>query len=188
VNGWPRFTVHYPKDWVERPLFAGGDAFKAEAPGPVRSAGFSVVVVSFLFPLEKFAEACLPVFRASGATNATIVSDKPSRLRDGTPAREVEVDSVNNGTPAKWVAVAVKKDDVVIHANMTSLGGDIGDDLKAFLYSLEFQPDKDKPVKVPPDVQEFLDKHNNDLVSHDLAKVMTHYSDRYLNSGKKKRE
>ena len=43
-------------------------------------------------------------------------------------------------------------------------------------------------MKVPPDVQEFLDKHNNDLVSHDLAKVMTHYSDRYLNSGKKKRE
>jgi hypothetical protein len=21
VNGWPRFTITYPKDWVERPLF-----------------------------------------------------------------------------------------------------------------------------------------------------------------------
>jgi hypothetical protein len=69
-----------------------------------------------------------------------------------------------------------------------SPNGKIGEDLKAIIYSIEFEPDKDKPVKVPPDVQEFLDKHNNDVVSHDLAKVMAHYSDRYLNSGEKKGE
>ena len=187
VNGWPRFTVHYPKDWLEVPLLAG-DAFRVAAPGPARSAEFTVVVTSYPAPLETLARACLPVFRAVGATNPTLVSDKPSQLKDGTPAREIEIDFVINGTPTKWVAVAVKKSDVVIHVDITALGGKMGDDLKAFLYSLEFQPDQDEPVKVPPDVQEFLDKHSNDVVSHDVAKVMSHYSDRYLNSGEKKGE
>ncbi len=189
VNGWPRFTVHYPKDWVERPLPpGGGDAFSAGAPGPARSAALSVGVGSYPAPLETFARVCLPVLRAMGATNPTLVSDKPSQLKDGTPAREIEIDFVINGTPTKFVAVAVKKGDVVIYANMRSPGGKMGDDLKAFLYSLEFQPDQDEPVKVPPHVQEFLDKHCNDVVSHDVAKVMSHYSDRYLNSGEKKGE
>jgi len=38
-------------------------------------------------------------------------------------------------------------------------------------------------VKVPPDVQEFLNRHRDDNVSHDIAKVMSHFSDKYLNSG-----
>ena len=43
-------------------------------------------------------------------------------------------------------------------------------------------------MKVPSDVQEFLDRYRNDVLSHDLTKVMTHYSDRYLNSGTRKGE
>ena len=43
-------------------------------------------------------------------------------------------------------------------------------------------------MKVPPDIREFLDKFSSAMVSHDLAKVMTHYSDRYLRSGEKKGE
>ena len=84
--------------------------------------------------------------------------------------------------------LATNKGDVLIHVSLVSYAGKVGDDQKAILYSLQFEPDKDKPAKVPPDVQEFLDKHSNDIVSHDLAKVMTHYSDRYLNSGEKKGE
>ena len=66
--------------------------------------------------------------------------------------------------------------------------GPIGDDLKAILYSLEFQPGFDVPVKVPPDVQELLDKYRNDVVSHDVEKVMTHFSDGFLDSGTRKGE
>jgi len=77
---------------------------------------------------------------------------------------------------------------MLVHVEVTSLSGKVGEDLRAIPYSLRFQPEKDVAIKVPPDVQEFLDKHNNDLVGHDLAKVMAHYSDRYLNSGNKKRE
>jgi hypothetical protein len=64
----------------------------------------------------------------------------------------------------------------------------IGEDLKAILYSLEFEPSKDEPVKVPLDIQEFLDKCCSDIVSHDVANVMAHYSDKYLNSGTRKGE
>jgi hypothetical protein len=54
--------------------------------------------------------------------------------------------------------------------------------------SLQIQKWRYERVKVPPDILEFLDKHCNDLISHDLAKFMTHYSDRYLNSGVRKGE
>ena len=77
---------------------------------------------------------------------------------------------------------------MIVHVEVTSRSGKVDEDLRAIPYSLRFQPEKDVVIKVPPDVQEFLDKQNNDLVSHDLAKVMAHYSDRYLNSGNKKRE
>jgi hypothetical protein len=69
-----------------------------------------------------------------------------------------------------------------------SYSGKIGEDLRAIPYSIEFEPGKDEPVKVPSDVQEFLDRQGNDILSHDVAKVMTHYSDKYLNSGMRKGE
>jgi hypothetical protein len=126
--------------------------------------------------------------KAMGFTDVTVVSDTPSRLRDGTPAREIDFHGVANGRPFDWVYLATKKGDVLVHVNLISYGGKVGDDLKAILYSLQFEPGRDEPLKVPPDVQEFLDKVRNDIVSHDLAKVMSHYSDRFLNSGEKKGE
>ena len=187
VNGWPRFTVHYPKDWVERPPMGNGTIFRVSPSGQFSSHYFSVVVVPSI-PLDRLAEAFLPPMKAMGFMDVTVVSDAPSRLRDGTPAREIDLHLVANGIPGDCVFLAANKGDVLIHVSMSSDGGKVGDDLKVFLYSIEFQPDKDKPVKVPPDVQEFLDKHSNDVVSHDVAKVMAHYSDRYLNSGQKKGE
>jgi len=186
VNGWPRFTIHYPKEWVEvrpRPEVA----FVAAAPMPARDLQLAVVSPHpFPLPLDKFADFVLPVVKTMG-TDPTIVSNKPSRLRDGTPAQEVEFRVVVNGTPLHWLELATKKGDVVVHAEISS-GAVIGEDLEAILSSLEFQPRFDEPVKLPPDVQAFLDSFCNDVVSHDLEKVMSHYSDAYLNSGMRKGE
>ena len=41
---------------------------------------------------------------------------------------------------------------------------------------------------MPPDVQEFLTRWSSDVVSHDMGKVMAHYSEKYLNSGVTKGE
>ena len=188
VNGWPRCTIHYPKDWIERPgLTWAGQIFLVSPREPVPGPQFSLVVSPLPLPLEKFAETLVPVGR-SFLQEVTIVSDKPVQLRDGSPAREVEIRGVWNGTPVIFWSLATKKGDVAVHVDVTTMKRTTVEYLKTFSYSLEFEPGKDEPVKVPSDVQGFLDSWRNDVVSHDVAKVMTHYSDRYLNSGEKKGE
>jgi hypothetical protein len=186
VNGWPRFTVHYPKDWVERHPMPQ-ETFRISAHGPVPSPAFVYAPGLNTPPLDKFADWIAFLFK-NMAKDVTIISDKPSQLRDGTPAREFELRMLLNGAPLNMMGLVAKKGDVTINMGVDSPNGKIGEDLKAILYSIEFQPDKDKPVKVPTDVREFLDKHSSDLVARDVAKVMAHYSDRYLNSGMTKGE
>jgi len=163
------------------------DVFRAAAPGLARRPSVVIVVAPVPFPLDKFAGALRP-FLSVMAKDVTVVSDKPSRLRDGTPAREVEFQMVINGVTVNSLILATKKGDLVVHTSVTSKNGKIGRDLKAIPYSIEFQPGKDEPVKLPPGVQEFLDKYRSDFVSRDVAKVMNYYSDRCLNSGMKKGE
>jgi hypothetical protein len=185
VNPWPRFTIHYPKDWVERrpdPL----EVFRASAPGPAAYPAFAVAYWSLYTPdpppLDKLTEGLLTLAKRR-TTDITVISDKPSRLRDGTPAREIEFLMVLNGAPLYTMPVATRDSNgVLINTIAQSRTGRVGDDLKAILYSRQHQPDKDKPVKVPPDIQSFLDNWRGDIVSHDLVRVMTRYSDRYLDS------
>jgi hypothetical protein len=95
---------------------------------------------------------------------------------------------VVNGVPWSFFDVATRKGDVVIYTVVRSTTGTIGEDLKAIPYSMEFQPDKDNAVKVPPDVEAFFEAHMSNRLSHDLAKIMADYSDGYLNSGMRKGE
>ncbi len=185
VNGWPRFTIHYPKDWVERRP-AAIENYKASVPGPVPYPSF-LVMVGYPVPLDKVADAVVTAVK-SYATDVTLISDKPSQLRDGTPARELELRMVVNGVPRNSFDVATRKGDVLIHTVVTSITGTIGEDLKAIPYSMEFRPEKDKPVEVPPDVEAFFKAAMSNRLSHDLAKIMADYSDRYLNSGMRKGE
>jgi hypothetical protein len=184
VNGWPRFTIPYPKDWVEyRPqvqvvFLAGAPDFSERL----------LIDVGNPYPLEKSADILVNIYKNIGAKDVTVVSDKPSQLKDGTPAREVEMKMIYNGLPGYVFYLATKKGDMPqVGMNLTSLKA-IGEDRRAIPYFLQYESGKDEPVKVPPDVQEFLDSFSSAWVSHDLAKVMTHYSDRYLNSGTRKGE
>jgi hypothetical protein len=189
VNGWPRFTIHYPRDWVERRT-PPQEIFRASVPGvpgSFRFPAFMVAVAHNPDPLEKMAATLVMVFRMM-STDVALVSDKLVRLRDGSPAQEIEIRWVRGGVPLYWFGVATKKGDTLILTGATAMNEEVGEALKAIPYSIEFDPGKDEPVKLPPDIQEFLDKHNNDLISHDVAKFMSHYSDRFLNSGDKKGE
>jgi hypothetical protein len=188
VNGWPRFTVTYPKDWVEvTPM--PQEAFRAVSPGGTGDV-FVVVVGPFpaLFgqPLDKAADVFSGFFKVISVKDLTVVTDRPSRLSSGTPAREVELRGIMSGLPFNWSGLCVEHGDLWISAQVSSQSGKIGEYLKAILYSLQYEPSKDEPVKVPPDVQELLDSYRNAILSHDLAKVMTHYSDRFLSSGMRK--
>ena len=185
VNGWPRFTITYPKDWVEGHLLPQ-EVFRAGVPGPPGGV-IALHVSPFPFrvlQLDKVASHLLP-FAQSMDKDAIVVSDKPSQTRDGTPAREVDIQWGHG--EGHWLTLGTKKDDCWINMGVYA-PHKIGEDLKAILYSLRYEPGMDKPVTVPADIREFLDKFSSDMVSHDLAKVMTHYSDRFLNSGTTKKE
>jgi hypothetical protein len=186
VNGWPRFTITYPKDWVEN-VPMPQEAFRAVSP---RGTGdvFSVVITHISQTLDKVVEEVAGFFKLFSVKDLTVVTDRPSRLSNGTPAREVEVRGIMSGLPFNYSCLCVKYSDMWIMPCVSSQSGRIGEHLKAILYSLQYEPTKDEPLKVPSDVQEFLGSLRSAWVSHDLAKLMTHYSDRYLNSGVKKGE
>jgi hypothetical protein len=186
VNPWPRFTVTYPKDWIERrPLFPA--VFRVTPPGEPPEKGLAVFIYTGPAPIEKYADVVVATGRLMGA-DMTLVSDKPSRLRDGTPVREVATKAVRSGLTQNAIGLAAKNGDVQVHWSVLKINEEVGEDLKTVLYSLQFPSGKDEPIKVPPDIQAFLDRFCNDMVSHDVAKVMSHYSDRYLDSGNRKGE
>jgi len=186
VNGWPRFTVTYPKDWVERRSDVGG-LFRAGPSGSPWEENVAVFRLPNPPPLDKYVDFLVPYLRAY-ATDVTVVNNKPSQLQDGTPAREVEIKMIRNAVTRNLLCVPTNKGVILITVNVGTTKGTIGEDLRAIPYSLQYEPGKDLPVKVPPDVQEFFNRFGNDILSHDLAKVMSHYSDKYLNSGTRKGE
>jgi len=186
VNGWPAFTVSYPKEWEEVPPVLSN--FAAGLPRPDLPPGshlpsLNIVVLGNLLPLEDWAKIYMPVWLQLG-TDIKVLSDKPSQLKDGTPAREVEFEFVaKNGPKVNNFVVMAKKDVLWVSIFLADDKGRIGEDLKKIAYSLTFLQGREEPVQVPPDVQAFLDMWCADGMSHDVKLVMAHFSDRFLWSG-----
>ncbi|MGA2109318.1 MAG: hypothetical protein ABSH25_16940 [Syntrophorhabdales bacterium] len=185
VNGWPAFTVSYPKEWVEMPAVLPEVIFAAGAARPDLPPVLQIRVFAGLFPLEDWAKAFMhlgvPLF-----TDVKVLSDRPSKLKDGTPAREVEIEWVYQGAKRNDLLLAAKKEMTWVAIIVDADEGKLGEDVKRVAYSLTFQPDREKPVKVPPDVQAFLDMYCADWGNHDVRAVMEHFSDRFRDSGASK--
>jgi hypothetical protein len=123
-----------------------------------------------------------------GYKDMKVLYDKPSQLQDGSPAREAEIEWVMPGWPkANSFMLATKKDDIWIMLTVSDMKGMIGADLKSVAYSLKVPRGKQEPVKVPPDVQAFLDKWNSDIDSHDVDRIMSNLSDHFRQSGSDKK-
>jgi hypothetical protein len=185
VNGWPRFTVSHPREWVEYRPRAQWGTFLVAAPDFSEVLGIDIGNPD---PRDKAAENLVLWFKYIGMKEVTVLSDKPSQLKDGTPTREVELKMVTPHGDVNFFHLATKKGDMPKVSMNLSSSRVIGKDQKAIPYSIQYESGKDEPVKVPPDVQEFLDRYRDDVLSHDLQKVMTLYSDRYLNTGNRKGE
>jgi hypothetical protein len=189
VNGWLAFTVSYPKEWVEIPPFVSN--FAAGLPRPDLPPGsyipsLAISVFGNHLPLEDWTKIFMPVWAAT-ATDIKVLTDKPSQLKDGTPAREVEWEGIRkNGLKINQFVLMTKKDFLWIPIHLTDNKGKIGEDLKKYAYSLTFLQGREEPVNVPADVRAFLDMFCADVVSHDVKTMMAHYSDRFRNSGMNK--
>ena len=191
VNGWPRCTVTYPKEWVEKRSMPPGshwfEVFRAVRRGHAGDV-FTIAVRSDTRPVDKLVDAVMGHFTHEGAKGLAVVKDKPAQLSNGTPTREVEIHGILSGSPFSFSCLGVKHGDVWLMLQVSSRSKKIGAPLNAMLSSLRYEAVKDEPVEVPPDVQAFLDKVDSDLGSHDVAKVMSDYSEGYLNWGETKGE
>ena len=187
VHGWPALTVTYPREWVVLPA-SPTSTFRAgvSRPGLPAAPQLTILVVASILPLEDWAKMYMPVYSQVG-TDIKVLSEKPSQLKDGTPAREVELEFVaKNGPKLNNLILMTKKGTVWISVTLMDDKGKIGEDLKSYAYSLTFQPSREEPVKVPPDVGAFLNKWSSDLVSGALERIMSNFSDQFLNNGMKK--
>jgi hypothetical protein len=192
VHGWPAFTVSYSRNWVEQPPWrVAGEVFRVAAPDSnpfaqnIRVPNFSVLVFPSPLPIDKWSDILVPTLRLPGS-DITIVYDKPSQLKDGAPAQEAEIAFVSNEEKVNMLVLTTRKDAAWIQIIQTSDKGKIGEDLKTYPYSLTFQQSREEPVKVPSDVQEFLDKYCSDLASGNVERIMANFSDRFLNQKRKK--
>jgi hypothetical protein len=128
----------------------------------------------------------LVCLKASGR-DIKILDDKPSQLKDGTPAQEAEVEWVRNDElKLNMLVLTTRKDSALIMITQGSDNGKIGEDMKNYAYSLTFLKGRDEPVKVPSDVKEFLDKYSSDLVSGNVERIMANFSDQFLNQSVKR--
>ncbi len=184
LNGWPAFSVSYPAHWLEKTPVAPF-VFIAEAP-----EGFPSVRVAVLpnmtTPLKYSTRVYIPELAKMGK-DINLIYDEEASLKDGTPAWEMEIEWVlNSGIRLNSLFITGKKEDVWIAIALSDTKGKIEDDLKGIPYSLKIRPGKEKLVKVPADIRQFLDQFSKYIVSHDIEKVMLHYSDQFLQNGMNK--
>ena len=101
-------------------------------------------------------------------TDIRVLSDKPFQLKDGTPAREVEFEfvptprgtlgssTITDARKNYGLLLMTKKDVWWVEVLLSDVQGKLGEDLRRVVYSLAFQPDREKPVNVPPMSGRFL--------------------------------
>ena len=154
VNGWPAFTVTYPKEWVEITV-QGGAVFSAGV-SQQHLPNLAIDVTPNPLPLEEWAKIYMPVFLQLG-TDIKVLSDKPSQLKDGTRTREIELEFVlKNGPKVNHFILMTKKDVIWVVTIVVADEGKLGEDLKKIAYSLTFLPGREEPVQVPPISGRFL--------------------------------
>jgi putative intracellular protease/amidase len=186
VHGWPAFTVSYPKEWAGQPA-KPFENFRAAASrqGLPAPPFLTVSVFVWFTPLNEMYQFVLAGMTIGGVgKDFKVLFNRPTRLADGTPGQEAEVEwTFMNGPRLNSFVLAVKKDATWIMVSIHHDQGKTGDDLKRIAYSLKLMPELEKPVQVPYDVKAFLDRASGNLVSRDLGKIMDDYSNNFRNNG-----
>jgi hypothetical protein len=103
VNGWPVLTVSYPKEWVIQPNLVG-ELFRASVPGQTFPPPLPELTISAqgnVGDVSGSSKRLMEFWAMMNFREVKLLSDKPTTLRDGTPAQEAEfefVPSIPGGT------------------------------------------------------------------------------------------
>jgi CubicO group peptidase (beta-lactamase class C family) len=150
-HGWPAFSLSYPAYWLKKTPDSQF-IFGAEA-----LAGFPALRIAVMpnmdMPLQYSTSIYLPALSKIGK-HIKVLYDKEARLKDGTPAQEVELEWVMNaGIKLNSLLLTAKKDKTWILVVVSDTEGRIEDDLRKIPYSLQIKPVKEAPIaysyKVP---------------------------------------
>ena len=111
VNGWPPFTVSYPKDWAEQRVQGPGEVFRAAALRPPLPPSPTLAVVTFgnSADISGAANMLAGIFGSIGSQDVKVLYDKPSKLQDGTPAQEAEIEFVPPNAPKQTASCSLRR-------------------------------------------------------------------------------
>jgi len=183
VNAWPAFTVTYPKDWLEQPNPPGPRPdFRVGAPRPNLPPSPMMTIATFMnfTPLSDMAKWFITNIYSLMGKDFNVLYAKSTKLKDGTPAQEAEIEwTLMNGPKLNTFLFGTTRTGTWSVVEITDDKGRLGEDLKAIAYSMTFQPEREKPVELPPDVRAFFDSWSRDIMRGDTDAVMSHYSDRF---------
>ena len=184
VHPWPVFSISYPTEWEEKTP-PPGLVFRAEGPKGVPTLQINVFVNSNSLPINMAANLVIPVLSRVG-TNVRVIDNKGSKLADGTKVQETVIEwGHSSGAKLNTLLATAAKGKIWIMVFISDTK-EISEDLRKVAYSVKIKPGKEALVKLTPDIKEFIDQYIKDQLSHDIKRVMSHFSDQFLNNGAKK--
>ena len=155
VNGWPAFSISYPKHWLEKkrePVMV----FRAEDP-----EGFPqlrIVVLPMPFPVGFSILIHNTILTSVGGTNIKVLYDEKSTLEDGTPAQEAELEwTDNSGKKLNNLFLTAKTEDKWIYISLSDNKGRISKEVKDIAYSLKIKPEEKRHISYQYKVPEQTD-------------------------------
>ena len=134
VDTWWGFSLSYPADWVEWPPLKPAHVLSV---GPSGQAPYPRLTVS-VCPLYFYSLDQSPTVLASLlGKKVRILRETPSRLEDGTPAREAELTWPEEGKQVTALMVATLKGRTLVMAYLSHTSGPTDEEMRRILYSLK---------------------------------------------------
>jgi 4-carboxymuconolactone decarboxylase len=125
-KGPPAFVIEYPDTYVNDPLLPN-EVLRVKSP-PFGSPAFEVGVIDLSqdgVKLEDHGKNYAKLMESLG-TDVKIISQKPSKLKDGTPVQETTIEWKFNGVyPLLSQVVAAMKDNKIVYFGGHTMGGDL---------------------------------------------------------------
>lgn len=140
VNGWPAFSITYPKHWVEKKrgpviVFTAGD--------PEGFPLLNITVVPVPLPVGFSILVQTTILTSVGGKNIKSLYDEKIMLEDGTPAQETELEWIDDsGKKVNTFFLTAQTEGIWIFISLSDNKSRIGTEVKNIAYSLKIKPEE----------------------------------------------